>query len=261
VTNMLSATSLLSVSGISKRFGGVTALSDVSFEIARGDCIALLGPNGAGKSTLVSIISGVQKPDSGQMHVDGGPVVFGSAADARARGIQTVYQDLALCGNLSASGNLFLGRELTRRIGPLRVVDRRAMDATTQRELRRLEVDLPGYREATDGYSGGQRQALAFARSILASARLLILDEPTAALGVTERDHVLKPVRRLQQDANVAIMLVTHNIDDMRQLATRIVVLRHGKRVADVNASDVDDDAVVGLITGSRQDVPNGSSP
>ena len=254
VTNTLSAPKIVSVSGLSKRFGGVCALEDVSLEVAAGDCVALLGPNGAGKSTLVSIISGVQKPDSGQICVDGRPVVFRGAADARARGIQTVYQDLALCGNLSASGNLFLGRELVRRLGPLRFVDRRAMDRFTQQELTELGVELPGFREATEGYSGGQRQALAFARSILANARLLILDEPTAALGVTERERVLRTVRRLHEERGLAVLLVTHNIADMRELATRIVVLRQGRRVADANAGEVDDDTVVGLITGSRQD-------
>lgn len=243
---------LLEVRQISKRYGGVQALEGVTFHVEAGECLALMGGNGAGKSTLVSIITGLQPADSGNVMLDGAPAHFRGSADARHAGIETVYQTLALCDNLDAAGNLFLGREITVGAGPFKFIRRREMAQETQETLASLGVALPDQRAATVGYSGGQRQALAFARTIRASCRLLVLDEPTAALGVAERASVVAAVKTLRENHGVTVLLVTHNLEEMRELADRVAVLRNGRFVGTVGTSATDDDTIVSMITGSR---------
>ena len=244
-------TSFLTADGISKFFGGVAALRHVSLEIGAGEAVALMGGNGAGKSTLVSILSGLQPPDEGSLAIDGRAVAFPNARDARAAGIETVFQNLALCPNLDAPGNLFLGRELYRRLGPVRLLDRPAMERETAATLAGLGVVIPNLKAASHSYSGGQRQALAFARAARALSRLLILDEPTAALGVEESAKVVRTVKRLRRDSGIAVLLITHNLEEMRAIADRAVILRRGRKVGDLRLSDATDDEVVGRITGS----------
>ena len=242
---------LIEVREVTKRFGGVAALSDVSLTIRAGEAVALMGGNGAGKSTLVSLISGLRRPDAGQILIDGQPAELDSAQDARARGIETVFQNLALCPNLDAPGNLFLGRELYRRLGPLRLLDRRAMERETRDTLLGLGVTIPDLRATSRSYSGGQRQALAFARAARAESRLLILDEPTAALGVEESANVVRTVQRLRAERGMAVLLITHNLEEMRALAERAVVLRRGRNAGELDLTRSTDDEVVGRITGS----------
>jgi ABC-type sugar transport system ATPase subunit len=243
---------LLEVDNVSKRFGGVHALAGVSCRLEAGESVALMGGNGAGKSTLVSILSGLQAADGGMVQFGGRAAAFGSPDDARRAGIETVFQNLGLCDNLDAPGNLFLGRELYRQIGPLKLVRRRAMEQETRRTLADLKVNLPDLRAASASLSGGQRQALAFARAVRAASRLLILDEPTAALGVEERGRVVETVKRLRADRGMAVLLITHNLVEMRELADRVIVLRRGEIAGEAQIADVDDDRVVALITGAR---------
>jgi ABC-type sugar transport system ATPase subunit len=242
---------LIEVREVTKRFGGVAALSEVSLTIRAGEAVALMGGNGAGKSTLVSLISGLRRPEAGQILIDGQPAELDGAQDARARGIETVFQNLALCPNLDAPGNLFLGRELYRRIGPLRLLDRRAMERETRDTLLGLGVTIPDLRATSRSYSGGQRQALAFARAARAESRLLILDEPTAALGVEESANVVRTVQRLRAERGMAVLLITHNLEEMRALAERAVVLRRGRNAGELDLTRSTDDEVVGRITGS----------
>lgn len=244
-------TPFLEASGIVKTFGGVTALAGVSLSIHAGESVALLGGNGAGKSTLVSILSGLKLPDRGEVIIDGHDVHFGSPHDARHAGIETVFQNLALCPNLDAPGNLFIGREIAWRLGPFKILNRREMERQTLATLTDLGVRIPDLQATSRSYSGGQRQALAFARAIRANSRLLILDEPTAALGVEERESVVRTVKRLRRQRDIAILLVTHNLEEMRQLADRAVILRRGRLVGMVNLADVMDDEIVGHITGA----------
>lgn len=244
-------TSFLRVDGVSKFFGGLAALRNVSLEIEAGEAVALMGGNGAGKSTLVSILAGLNPPDEGSVAINGRVLAFASPQDARAAGIETVFQNLALCPNLDAPGNLFLGRELYRRLGPMRFLDRNAMERETAATLAGLGVTIPDLRAASRNYSGGQRQALAFARAARALSRLLILDEPTAALGVEESANVVRTVQRLRRERGMAVLLITHNLDDMRALADRVVVLRRGRNAGDLGLAASTDDEVVGRITGS----------
>ncbi len=244
-------TPFLEARGISKSFGGVTALDTVSLAVKPGEAVALMGGNGAGKSTLVSILAGLRRPDAGTLFVEGQPREFGAASDARAAGIETVFQNLALCPNLDAPGNLFLGREIARGIWPFQRIDRAAMERETAQTLAELGVVIPNLRATTRSYSGGQRQALAFARAVRGHSRLLILDEPTAALGVEESANVVRTVRRLRAERGMAVLLITHNLEEMRALADRAVVLRRGRNVGDLDLSHASDDEVVGRITGS----------
>lgn len=244
---------LLTATKVSKRYGAVQALDSVSLVIDESECVALVGGNGAGKSTLVAIIAGLQVPDAGELVLRGQAVHFRSPKDARAAGIQTVYQTLALCDNLSAAGNLFLGRELSVGAGPFRFVRRRAMLDQTADTLRELGIRITDLGAATANFSGGQRQGLAFARAVGSEPSLLVLDEPTAALGVAERQRVIETVHHLHRDRGIAVLLVTHNLEEMRRLADRVVVLRHGKGVANFPINEADDDTLVGFITGAKR--------
>jgi ABC-type sugar transport system ATPase subunit len=240
----------LEARGITQRFGAVTALENVGLTIHACEAVALMGGNGAGKSTLVSILSGLRRPESGEVRVDGATVIFGDARDARRAGIETVYQNLALCPNLDAPGNLFLGRELARFRWPFRWLDRAAMERETRATLADLGVTIPDLRATSLSYSGGQRQILAFARAARARSRLLILDEPTAALGVEESANVVQTVRRLRAERGMAVLLITHNLEEMRLLADRVVVLRRGRNAGNLRLDEASDDDVVRHITG-----------
>jgi D-xylose transport system ATP-binding protein len=241
---------LLRLRGITKRFGAVRALTDVDLDVHAGEVVALVGDNGAGKSTLIKGISGVGPADAGEIAFDGRPVHIHGPADSAALGIAVVYQDLALCDNLDVVGNLFLGRERTR--GPAKGVP---MDEITMEERGRELLDtlavrtLRSLRAEVGMLSGGQRQTVAIARAMLGEPRLVILDEPTAALGVAQTEQVLQLVRRLR-DRGMGVLLISHNLADVFRAADRIVVLRLGRNGGEFPAEARHQQSVVAAITG-----------
>jgi D-xylose transport system ATP-binding protein len=244
---------LLECRGISKRFGAVEALIDVDFEVYPGEVVALVGDNGAGKSTLIKAISGTQPADRGSFRFDGRDVRIRNPGDANRLGIETVYQDLALCDNLDTVANLFLGRELGAPAhfpGPLQVLAEPVMEERANDRLEGLGVTtIESVRERVGALSGGQRQAVAVAKATLWQARLVILDEPTAALGVSQTAQVLGLIRRLR-DSGLGVVVITHNIDVVFEVADRIVVLRVGRRVATFKQRETTPQEVVGAIVG-----------
>ena len=244
---------LLECRGICKRFGAVEALVDVDFEVYRGEVVALVGDNGAGKSTLIKAISGTQPADRGTFRFDGHDVTIRNPGDANRLGIETVYQDLALCDNLDTVANLYLGRELGRPArwpSPLKVLSERAMEERAGERLDDLGVTtIESLRERVGSLSGGQRQAVAVAKATLWEAELVILDEPTAALGVSQTAQVLELIRRLR-DSGLGVVVITHNIDVVFEVADRIVVLRVGRRVATFEQRSTTPQEVVGAIVG-----------
>ncbi len=234
-----------------KHFGGLVAVDHVSLDIYPGQVVGLVGDNGAGKSTLIKMISGVYRPDDGRLLVDGHEMAFSTPADARAHGIETIYQDLALCENLDATVNIFLGREPIRRILALfRAVDRGKMLSESRGVLDQLDIHIPHLRRPIRQMSGGQRQAVAIARAVYWNARLMIMDEPTAALGVAEQRKVLALVRRLRE-RGVPVLIISHNMYDVFAVADRIIVMRRGRKVGDLLAGETDTDQVVSLMVGS----------
>jgi len=242
----MNATPLLSLHALSRRFGHVTALDAVSLDLFPGQVTALLGDNGAGKSTLISMVSGVNAPSDGQILIDGQPVHFTSPADARQAGIATVFQNLSLIEDRSIAENLFLGCEKVR-FGFL--LDRRGMIREAQAVLDRLKVNLPPVTTAVRYLSGGQRQAVAVCRTVLHGSRLVIMDEPTAALGVRETGRVLDLIRQLREQG-AAVLLVSHNMDNVFDVADRAVILRLGRKVADLDIQQTSKAEVVGLVVG-----------
>jgi len=245
---------VLSVRGATKRFGAVVALDGVDVEARRGEVLALLGDNGAGKSTLIKCITGVHRLDSGTVEMAGVPVDPGSPAAARALGIETVYQDLALFDNLDPAANFYAGRELTTpRWLPrgLRLVRRRAMAAATVEVLRRLEVGVADVNAPVGLMSGGQRQAIAVARAAAFATKVVILDEPTAALGVRESRHVLDLILRLRAEG-LAIIVVSHAMDHVMEIADRAVVMRRGRTVGELIPRPENKEQIVSLIVGGN---------
>ncbi|HEY8544657.1 MAG TPA: ATP-binding cassette domain-containing protein [Acidimicrobiales bacterium] len=243
---------LLELQGISKRFGAVQALAGVDFEADRGEVVALVGDNGAGKSTLVKSIAGTHQPDEGRIVFDGQEVHITDPQAATDLGIATVYQDLALCDNLDAVANLYVGRERARGFGRnLRWLDEPAMEREAGQLLDRLSVGIPNLRQPVAALSGGQRQSIAVARATLGAPKLVMLDEPTAALGVAQTRQVLELVRRLR-DEGLAVVVISHNLVDVFAVADRIVVLRLGRRVASFRAADTTAEEVVAAITGAE---------
>lgn len=243
---------LLRCRGIGKRFGGVRALEDVSFDLDGGEVLALAGDNGAGKSTLIKIISGVYHPDEGEILFDGTRMEFDNPRAARDAGIETIYQDLALADNLDVGANVFLGREPeTRLLGLLPRVDRRRMREAAHEVLETLEIDIPPSKltEPVRNLSGGQRQAVAIGRAIFWKARLLIMDEPTAALGVPEQRKVRELVHRLRGQG-VGIIFISHNLQDIMAVADRILVLRRGRKVGELARAEATGDEIVRLMVG-----------
>ena len=244
---------VLRVRDVCKRFGAVVALDGITFEVAPGEVLALLGDNGAGKSTLIKSISGVHRPDSGSITLDGLDITAATAMTVRAHGVETVYQDLALFDNLDPAANFFAGREDA---GPawlpraLRVMRRRRMTDRTRELLERLQVTLPDLHAQVALMSGGQRQAVAVARAVAFSSRLVILDEPTAALGLRESARVLDLVRRLKDDG-VAVILVSHSLDHVMAVADRALVLRRGRAVGETVPTPQNHERLVAWIVGA----------
>lgn len=239
---------VLEMHGISKRYGRVAALTDVDFSVAAGEIVALVGDNGAGKSTLVKAIAGTHRIDGGQIMVDGAAVSIGSPTDATALGIETVYQDLALCDNLDVVANLYLGRELRRGVGPL--LDHEAMERRAADVISELAAHLPVLTSPVSALSGGQRQAIAVSRAALWGSRVVLLDEPTAALGVAQTAMVYRLVRGLR-DRGLAVVVISHNLADVFAIADRIVVLRLGRNAGEFDPRTTHPDQVVAAITGS----------
>ena len=247
------ATPILDCTNVSKKFGAVQALYKVDFEVAAGEVMALVGDNGAGKSTLIKGVAGIYAFDEGEIHFEGKRVTIAGPRDAAALGIEVVYQDLALADNLDVVANMFLGRE---RINGV-VLDEAGMEETSRKTLDSLSVTtLRSVRQAVAGLSGGQRQAVAVAKAVMWNSRVVILDEPTAALGVAQTRQVLDLVRRLA-DRGLGVVIVTHNLHDVFEVADRITVLRLGQRVETVARKDVTQQEVVHAITaGQLQHVP-----
>lgn len=242
----MSAAPVLALRGVSKRFGAVQALTDVELEVHAGEVVALVGDNGAGKSTLIKTIAGVHPIDDGVVEWDGRPVRIDKPHDAQELGIATVYQDLALCDNLDVVGNLFLGREL-RKGG---VLDEIEMERRSHELLTTLSIRIPSVRIPIASLSGGQRQTVAIARSLLGDPRLVILDEPTAALGVEQTAQVLDLVERLRE-RGLATILISHNMADVKAVADRVAVLRLGRNNGVFEMSATSQEEIVSAITGA----------
>ena len=235
-----------------KHFGGVVAVHEVDLEIRRGELLAIIGDNGAGKSTLVKMLCGAIQPDGGEIFYDGQPVKFTGPLDARLRGIETVHQDLALIPTMDVAQNLFLGRELVHRVRgfPLRFLRRGTMIRKATDHLADLDVSVPAASGITvDRLSGGQRQGVAIARALTWASGVLIMDEPTAALGVKQSEAVLQSARRVSERGN-AVILITHTLPYVLNFADRIVVLRHGRKVGDLPRSQATPEGLVALIVG-----------
>ncbi len=240
---------LLRVEGISKRFGAIQALEDVSFDVHPGEVVGLLGDNGAGKSTLIKIVSGSLEPDSGRIYYGGRPVRFQNPADAKAIGIETVYQDLSLCMNVDAVANLFMGRESHRNILGFRVLREREMQAETEQALGDIGINIPSVRTSVEYLSGGQRQAIELCRFVHWGGKLALLDEPFAALGVEQTRRGLELVNRVKHQG-IAVVVITHNLLHAFQVADRLVVLRNGRVTGIRSTESTNPEEVVTMITG-----------
>ncbi|MFF3763547.1 ATP-binding cassette domain-containing protein [Streptomyces sp. NPDC001922] len=242
----VSATPVLALRGVSKRFGAVQALTDVHLEIHPGEVVALVGDNGAGKSTLVKTIAGVHPIDDGVIEWEARPVRIDRPHDAQELGVATVYQDLALCDNLDVVANLFLGREL-RRAG---VIDEVAMEKRAKELLDTLSIRIPSVRIPIASLSGGQRQVVAIARALIGEPKVVILDEPTAALGVEQTAQVLDLVERLRE-RGLGVILISHNMADVKAVADRVAVLRLGRNNGVFPVKDTSHEEIIAAITGA----------
>ena len=241
---------ILEVNSITKHFGGVTALSEVSIFLKRGEVLAIAGDNGAGKSTLIKIISGVYHQDDGKMSYNGTNLKISNPKYARNLGIETIYQDLALADNLNVGANIFLGREpLLNLFGPVNILDREKMLSESRQILESLDIEIPeiSLHQPVLRLSGGQRQAIAICRAIYWKAELLIMDEPTAALGVPEQRKVMQLIRRLKEQ-NIAIIFISHNLNDIFEIGDRIAILRQGRLVGDRMINGINKEEVVSLM-------------
>jgi ABC-type sugar transport system ATPase subunit len=236
---------LLSLQGVSKMFGAVRALTEVSLDVHAGEVVALLGDNGAGKSTLVKVLAGVHQPDAGSVTFKGTQVTIGNPTEARNLGIATIYQDLALCDNLDVVGNLFLGRELSSF-----TLSEEEMEAQAWSLLKQLSARIPSVRIPIAGLSGGQRQTVAIARSLVGDPAIVMLDEPTAALGVEQTAEVLSLIERLR-DHGRGVVLVTHNMADVREVADRAVVMRLGRNNGTFDVKTTSHEEIISAITGA----------
>ena len=235
---------LVEMRDISVAFGGVHAVRNVTIDLRAGEVVGLVGGNGAGKSTLMRVLSGAHPADSGEVRVDGKPATISNPRDAKHYGIETIYQTLALADNIDAPGNMFLGRELTDRTGTL---DDAAMESATRKVMGRLNPNFKNFKTAVMSLSGGQRQSVAIARAVHFNARILIMDEPTAALGPAETEQVRALIRQLKSDG-IGIFLISHDIHDVFDLSDRIAVMYHGQIVGTVRKDDVTTDEVLAMI-------------
>jgi simple sugar transport system ATP-binding protein len=237
--------------GIRKHFGSIQALRGVDLDLMPGEVLGLVGDNAAGKSTLTKVISGAYVADQGRILVDGAPATYGSPAEARAIGIEMVYQDLSLCDTIDVAGNLFLGREPRRSVLGIRLLDRKRMREEARRNLDALDIHVPSLDAYVEKLSGGQRQSIAIARAAAFSPRVLIMDEPTSALAVAEVEAVLRLIRRLA-DAGTSIILITHRLQDLFRVCDRIAVMYEGTKVAERRIGETDLEDLVGLIVGGK---------
>ena len=240
-------TPVLELTGIEKRFGPIVALSGVDLTLRAGEVLGVVGDNGAGKSTLMKVISGAYVPDGGTYRLDGEEVRFRSPADARAQHLEMVYQDLSLCDTIDVARNLFLGREPTRRILGLPLLDHAKLHSQAQEVLERLQIKVPSTHAKVKNLSGGQRQAIAIGRSVASDPKVLILDEPTAALAVKEVGEVLDLIRRLKSHG-VGVILISHRLQDVLEVTDRIMFMFEGRKVAERPTSDTDLEEVIKLI-------------
>jgi D-xylose transport system ATP-binding protein len=252
---MADGTPLLELEGVSKRFGPVQALDRVDFAVSAGEVVGLVGDNGAGKSTLVKAIAGINPPDTGTVRFEGQEVKISKPQDATELGIATVYQDLALCDNLDVVNNLFLGREeVAAGVGQAtRQLDEVKMEHETADLLSNLAVTIPSLRSEVGTLSGGQRQQVAVARSLLGDPKVVMLDEPTAALGVPQTKQVLELIRRLRE-RDLGVVVISHNLADVFAIADRVFVLRLGRAAGEFKAEDTTEEHVIGAITGLGED-------
>jgi ribose transport system ATP-binding protein len=255
----MAPTSVLEINGLTKRFGNHAALDAVSFAVREREVVALLGDNGAGKSTLVKCIAGLYRPDEGDIYLEGQRFHSGSPAGVRAHGVGIVYQDLALFDNMSVAENLFAGSEprWPQAFKGWGIVKKRAMLEEARRTLHRLEVKIPNLKTPVGLLSGGQRQAIAVSKGMAFANKLVILDEPTAALGLRERGNVLRLVRQLPE-MDVSVILISHNLEEVISVADRAVILRQGKKVGEVQATEANHETIVSLIVGGQSAGENG---
>lgn len=244
----------VAVQDIRKTFGSVEALRGASLTVRAGEVTAIVGDNGAGKSTLVKCLTGLYTPDSGEIIVDGKVAHFASPKHARAAGIETVYQDLALCDQLSVWQNLFLDRELTRGFGPFQFLRRKEMKAEAHRLVSDLAVNVPSVSRPVKRLSGGQRQAVAIARGVMWARGMIVLDEPTAALGLRETAQVENLIRRVV-DAGQTVLVISHNFEQVKRLSSQVWVMRGGTVVSGVRTTEVTGEEIVGLVTGAISSV------
>jgi ABC-type sugar transport system ATPase subunit len=244
---------ILECKNLTKRFGGLVAVDDVSAEIQAGEVVGLVGDNGAGKSTLIKMISGVYQPNDGDIYFEGKQVTFLGPREARDLGIETIYQDLALAENLDVGSNIFLGREIKNRFigGAINTLNRGKMRDESAKVLKRLDIHIPSLSQQIRNLSGGQRQGVAIARAIYWNAKMVIMDEPTAALGVSEQHKVLQLVRTLAGQG-VPVLIISHNMQDVFAVADRIIVMRRGKKVGELVAKETAPDEVVSLMVGAE---------
>lgn len=244
---------LLQARGIVKNFGHVRALRGCDFDVYPGEVVAMIGDNGAGKSTLVKAIAGVHHPDEGQLYFDGEPVTLSDPTDAQALGIETVYQDLALAPDLDPAANLFLGREILKPgvLGKLGFLDTKAMTTQTLAAFKNLGAGVQSATAPVASMSGGQRQSIAVSRAATWADRLVIMDEPTAALGVVQSRAVLELIRRVR-DQGIAVIIISHNMPEVLSVSDRVEVLRLGRRVAQFTTAETDMEALVAAMTGAR---------
>ena len=247
---MNSVAPLLEVSSLSKHFGAVRALHDVSMAVHPGEVVALAGDNGAGKTTLIKAISGVFRPTDGEIRLKGEPVSFSTPQEARDKGIETIYQDLALADNLTIGGNIFLGREpMKRAFGILPVLDRKKMADAARETKARLDFHVSRMNAPVSNFSGGQRQAVAIGRAVYWDAQILIMDEPTAALGVPEQRKVISLIHQLKAQGR-GVIFISHNLQDIFAVSDRIIVLRRGVKAGERKISETTHDEVVKLMVG-----------
>ena len=245
--------SVLQLINVSKHFGAIQAVNDVSLSIEPGQVVGLMGDNGAGKSTLVKMIAGNFAPSHGTMKLDDAELVLHKPSEARQHGIEIVHQDLALCNNLTAAANVYLGRELRRGVGPFRILDYAAMYKRAGQLFAQLKSETRP-RDLVKQMSGGQRQAVAIARTMLSQAKLVLMDEPTAAISVRQVAEVLNLIRNLR-DQGIAVVLISHRMPDVFDVADRVIVMRRGRKVADKRIASSSPEEVTGLITGAIEQV------